>query len=96
MSVGYELDLENDVRKDAKELGWVSIKLGLKGSTGWPDIIFLREGAKIVWIEFKEPGKRPKKKQARKLALLTALGFTALWCDDYHKAMETLNNAVDT
>ncbi len=50
--------------------------------TGWPDDLFLIEGGRPFFIEFKAPGKEPTPKQADKLAILLKLGYSWVVFDD--------------
>lgn len=51
----------------AKKAGWLPIKVG---HSGWPDRLFLKNG-RYVWVEFKQPGKKPRALQKIKIMELT-------------------------
>lgn len=57
----------------AKKRGWMHRKMG---TGAWPDHAFLRNG-QIVFIEFKQYGKRPRPNQAKRLQELIDQGFIA-------------------
>lgn len=48
--------------------------LGRFGTTGWPDYLFLHKG-RVLFIEFKAPGKKSTPLQALRQANLAAQGF---------------------
>lgn len=59
--------------------------------TGWPDVMFLGYGGKILFIEFKAPGKLPTPKQEIKIKLLRELGFEVAVCDSVDKAKKAIS-----
>lgn len=59
-----EIDIENHVVGRAlNELGVRSIKLNLRGNTGWPDRLFFIPGGRPLLIEFKDWGEVPEPRQ---------------------------------
>ena len=77
-----ESKLEKASVKRAVELGWVSYKWSSVSQRGVPDRIFLKENLKIIFVEFKAPGKKPTKLQAHILSLLSKFGFKAYCIDN--------------
>jgi hypothetical protein len=53
-----ERDIEYRVVDIAKKHGWLSFKFVSPAQRGVPDRIFMKSG-RIVFIEFKAPGKKP-------------------------------------
>ena len=59
-----EVDIETRVVDRAlNELGVRSIKLNLRGNTGWPDRLFFIPGGRPLLIEFKDLGEDPEPRQ---------------------------------
>lgn len=89
---------EDDVRK--KVLEWAKINkvlhirlhFGAGVEAGWPDDIFLFTGGTVAWIEFKRPGKEPRKLQHYRLGQLRDRGFRADWFDDSDRAVAWLQS----
>jgi hypothetical protein len=76
--VGPEARIEGRVVRYAKERGATSVKLstqGAMGNAGWPDRMFLGPDARVLFIEFKAPGRKPTLKQAARISSLKSLGF---------------------
>ena len=70
-----EKHIETKCRKFAKARGYVFWKLVVQGYPGVPDRLMLSAGGRVVFIEFKAPGKKPTPLQAAWHAKLRALGF---------------------
>jgi len=69
----------------------MGLKLTILGRVGWPDYIFLYYGARVLFIEFKREGKKPKKIQAYIHSQLRKMGFKVLVIDD----LQVGKNAID-
>lgn len=78
-----EKTIETRCRKFVKGEGGYAIKLQGLGCAGLPDRLILMPGGKIMFVEFKQPGKKPSALQDVWLARLSRIGFTAFWCYDY-------------
>ena len=76
-----ESTIERAVCAYAKSKGCLTLKLSGQNQKGQPDRMFLRDG-RVMFIEFKAPGKRPTALQARWLDRLTDQDFYASNCDD--------------
>ena len=76
-----ESTIEREVCAYAKTKGCLTLKLSGQNQKGQPDRMFLRNG-RVMFIEFKAPGKRPTALQARWLDRLTEHEFHATSCDD--------------
>jgi hypothetical protein len=57
-----ESTIEKAVVTWAKSNGWLSYKMTSQFARGWPDRLFIKTG-RVVFIEFKAPGKKPTVKQ---------------------------------
>jgi len=76
-----ESTIESAVCAYAKAKGCLTLKLSGQNQKGQPDRIFLFQG-RVLFIEFKAPGKQPTALQARWLDRLTNQYFYAACCDD--------------
>jgi len=84
-----ESAVESKVCKWARSRGIIVIKLAGPANRGQPDRMFLGDG-KLVFIEFKAPGKKPTPLQFHWLKKLNAAGFAATWFGDSGKAVAFL------
>jgi hypothetical protein len=76
-----ESTIEQAVCAYAKAKGCLSLKLAGQNQKGQPDRMFLHQG-RVLFVEFKAPGKRPTALQARWLDRITENGHYATWCDE--------------
>ncbi len=60
-----ERDIEKAVKKYAESRGWLTRKWVSPGHSFVPDQIFIRPDGKIIFIEFKQGGKKPSPGQLR-------------------------------
>lgn len=72
-----ESSLEEKFRKRVKALGHgvLCLKFVSPGFTGLPDRIILLPGARVVFAELKQRGKKERKRQEYVQGLLRGLGF---------------------
>lgn len=76
-----ESTIERAVCAYAKNKGCIVMKLSGQNQRGQPDRIFLYQG-RVLFVEFKAPGKRPTALQARWLDRLAHHTFHAACCDN--------------
>lgn len=81
-----ESAIEEAIIDYAKSTGWVVRKAHWPGRRGAPDRVFMKAPGRILFLELKQPGKKPDALQERELKLLRRLGFTAAWVDTLQKA----------
>ncbi len=83
-----ESTIERAVCAYAKAKGCLTLKLSGQNQKGQPDRMFLFHG-RVMFIEFKAPGKQLTALQARWLERLTDQTFTARSCDniEYGKSL---------
>ena len=74
----------------AKAVGWLTFKFVSPAHRGVPDRIFIKEG-RIVFVEFKAPGKKPTKLQESVIAKLRASGCEVHVCDSVEKFRAALS-----
>lgn len=73
--------IERKVCDFAKKLGWLVRKLQWVGRHGAPDRVFIKAG-RLVFIEFKAPGKKPTAHQTLEIERLRAEGMEVYVIDD--------------
>ena len=79
-----ESTIERSVCAYAKAKGCIVLKLSGQNQRGQPDRMFVREG-RVLFVEFKAPGKRPTALQERWIDDLRRQGMLATSCDDIEK-----------
>lgn len=72
-----EREIEKRFKSRIKGLkrGVLCLKLVSPGFTGVPDRVILLPGAKVIFVELKQPGKGERKRQRYVQGLLRKLGF---------------------
>ncbi|MEG0835298.1 MAG: hypothetical protein RR413_07605 [Christensenellaceae bacterium] len=70
-----EKNIENYLTKQVEKLGGKAKKWVCPGWDGAPDRIVLLPGSRIVFVELKRPGEKPRKLQTKRAEELRALGF---------------------
>lgn len=70
-----EKKLEQKLVKAVKEKGGLCPKLVSPGTDGMPDRMVLLPGGRIIFIEVKAPGKKPRPLQELRHRQLRKLGF---------------------
>ena len=86
-----EKEVEEFLVKSVKARGGLCPKFTSPSSSGYPDRLVLLPGAKVLFVEVKAPGKKPRKLQDRRIKALCALGFKALFVDSKEKVLEVLD-----
>ena len=87
-----ESKIEKDSVKEAKKHGWFSFKVLSQLNKGLPDKCFLGHG-KVVFIEFKQPGKSVTALQAKVHKIFADHGVTVHVATSVNETMEILNNS---
>ena len=85
-----EKKLEQKLVKAVKEKGGLCPKLVSPGTDGMPDRMVLLPGGRIIFIEVKAPGKKPRPLQELRHKQLRGLGFEVYVMDDPGQIMEIL------
>ena len=83
---------ENKLRTSIQKLGHgvKCLKFESPGFTGVPDRIILLPGAKVIFVELKQPGKSERKRQLYVHGLLRRLGFEVYASVDSLEKIETI------
>ena len=69
-----EAVIENAVVRQLQRRGFRTLKLNLQGRRGWPDRLVILPKGKVLWLEFKAPGKQPTRLQQHVHAWLRTAG----------------------
>ena len=84
-----ERDIEGKVVDIAKKNGWLSFKFVSPAQRGVPDRIFMKSG-RIVFIEFKAPGKKPTPLQDHIMRKMVDAGCEVHVCDSVEGGLNAL------
>jgi hypothetical protein len=78
----------------ANDVGLMFLKLGQ--SKGWPDMLVVWEGHGVLFVEFKQPGEKPKRIQQHIHNVLKSLGFEVQVHDNIDTAVEQITGYIKT
>ncbi len=87
-----ESKIEKDSVAEAKKYGWFSFKVLSQLNKGLPDKCFIGHG-KVVFIEYKQPGKKPTPLQSKVHQIFLDHGVTVHIATSVNETMEILNNS---
>ena len=82
-----ESEIEKKVTAHAIKHGWLAIKIVPINCRGLPDHLYIHEG-KIIMVEFKAPGEKPRKLQVLIHDILRKHGVEVYVIDDVDKGFE--------
>lgn len=85
-----EKKLEQKLVQAVKETGGICPKLVSPGTDGMPDRMTLLPGGRIIFIEVKAPGRKPRRLQELRHRQLRGLGFEVYVMDDAGQIPEIL------
>lgn len=85
-----EKHLENELKKSVENLGGICWKLVSPGTAGVPDRICLKAG-RVIFVELKAPGKKPRPIQNRRIKQLQGQGFQVFVVDSVDGIAEVTN-----
>lgn len=83
--------IEARLKKAIEKRGGMCLKLVSPTMAGLPDRIILAAGGKVVFVEVKAPGRKPRPLQAYVHRKLEALGFKVFVVDDLRQIEEVCN-----
>ncbi len=89
-----EKAFEKRLRKIAREMGYLPLKLNPNWIKGIPDRLFVGPNRTVVFMELKTPIGRASKLQKYYINLLKELGYTAEFVDNYDRAVEILRTEM--
>lgn len=87
-----EAPMEDWVCERAEKAGWLQRKLKWQGRRNAPDRLFAKDG-RVVLIEFKRTGEKPRSTQKTEIELLQQAGVEAHSCDNPMQALSILGVA---
>lgn len=89
MSKTPEGKIQGDVLKWCKKrmIGYIRMAFMPGAPAGWPDTMILLRGGRPLFIEFKQPGKRPTAKQEERINWLKNNGYRVEVFDDADEAI---------
>jgi Holliday junction resolvase len=74
--------IQRKIKKWLRAHGWLVIKLRATDPPSFPDLMAMREGKTVWFIEVKRPGEHPTELQDRNISILRAMGFRVdVWTD---------------
>ncbi|MBU5594900.1 VRR-NUC domain-containing protein [Amphibacillus sp. MSJ-3] len=85
-----EQKIEKYLKDKIEHLGGHALKFN-SGVRGVPDRIVLLPGGKVIFVELKAPGKKPRPLQEKRLRDLNELGFHAIVIDSKSKVDDFIN-----
>lgn len=82
--------------KHAKSLGCLTLRLSFRPgvSAGWPDLLVLGRGARVLFMECKATGKKASPLQLHVMGKLDELGFATCICDSQDAARGAIAQAM--
>jgi hypothetical protein len=89
-----EKDIENRARLYVEMQGGQLLKFTSPGKRGVPDRVALLPRGRVLFIEFKAPGKKPTAQQMHTISDLVRLGHRAVWVDSFERAKAEIDGAI--
>ena len=77
-----------------RELGVRSLKLNVRGQTGWPDRLFMIPGGRPLFIEFKRPGGELSARQQYMIKMIKHRGYEVQVHDTIDGAFQAILEAL--
>ncbi len=87
-----ESRIEAQLVKQVRAAGGLALKLVSPGWAGIPDRLVLFPGGRLLFVECKAPGQKPRPLQQKRAAQLQALGFRVFVVD----AVEAIQEVFKT
>jgi hypothetical protein len=87
-----ESKIENRLKKEIELIGGKALKFVSPGMSGVPDRIVLLPHGRIVFIELKAPGKKPRPIQIKRIKELKDLGFDVRVIDSIDGVKNFIND----
>lgn len=81
-----EIIIEKALVEETERRGGLAYKLTVPGRRNVPDRLLLMPGGRVIFVECKAPGEKPRAGQLRELERLRALGFQAEVLDSKESA----------
>ncbi|QAA31232.1 VRR-NUC domain-containing protein [Clostridium manihotivorum] len=90
-----ESTIEKRLKKEIELIGGKALKFVSPGVSGVPDRIVLLPHGRIVFVELKAPGEKPRKIQEYRARELRDLGFEVKVIDSIEKVKEFVGELRD-
>ena len=87
-----ESKIEKRLKKEIELIGGKALKFVSPGMSGVPDRIVLLPHGRIVFIELKAPGKKPRPIQIKRIKELKDLGFDVRVIDSIDGVKDFIND----
>lgn len=91
-----EKTLEHQLVREASRRKGLAVKLSSVGFAGLPDRLLLFPGGRMLFVELKAPGKKPRALQLYMHRKLRALGFVVKTIDSQEGIKEVMDYAVSS
>ena len=90
-----EKEVEKRLKKRVEQVGGIAVKLEGTNLNGIPDRLVLFPKGRLVFVELKRPGGKPRKLQIYRMKQLEKLGYDCRVIDSY-EGIEKLINSIST
>lgn len=87
-----ESKIEQYLKQQVEKLGGKAFKFTSPGVVGVPDRLVLLPGGRIILVELKAPGKKPRPIQVKVIEKIRSLGFRVEVIDNKEQVLEMLEN----
>ena len=89
-----EKEIENYLIRKIKNKKGIAYKFTSPGNSGVPDRLCLLPNGKILFVELKSPGKKPRALQVNQITKITKLGQRVYVLDSKEKVDEVLETEL--
>jgi len=95
--VSTETSIQTQAVSYARSFGLMAKRnfMGPGAEVGWPDVEIFGHGGKVLFIEFKAPGKEPRKLQKHRIQRLRNLGHSVYVCDSFDVAKALIHEVFE-
>lgn len=90
-----EKAIEAYLVKRCKEKGYKCLKYSSPSEVGYPDRLVLLPEGKVVWVELKSKGKKPRPIQTKRAEELWSMGHQ-VYCCDSRSSVDDLFTLLET
>lgn len=89
-----EASYQTDTVNYARSKGYMAKRnyMGPGCEVGWPDVEIFVPAGRVLLIEFKSPGKEPKKIQEHRIGRLRKLGHWVAVCYNFEDAKKVIDD----